>query len=453
MRKEQGAGLPLLLKLKKDHAGDPFRQLAGFFQEFRITAATGRRRYVSHRTEKRYFKLLRLVLQTLRDELNMRLQNLTELSTKHVCAVTRNWEAKGISASYLAALNTVLRRFGIWLGKPDLAPLLSEILVDPARAIRETSLTKPKSWESRDIDPEALFKAMDEQCEVTGLQLRLAWAFGLRVEEQLMFQPEEAHKGNVLVISRGAKGGRVREVKIRSPWEAELVERAKVLAAAHPRKILGPLPPRRLAQARDHYYYLCRKIGLRGKGCFASTPHGGRHSFATRRYAMDAGVAAPVLGGDMASPSADHATRLQLAAELGHGRPSATTAYVGTVRNMSALARKRTLWLQEIALRLGTDHELLALTRQACVTCFCLAGPIAIGETDTPVAMAICDAAQAIPDDVMAAILSRTGTLLGRPCARIHSRTDGTTALPTFEVRALGSRDDGRSAGEAVPVG
>lgn len=436
-------GLPLLASLKRDHPGDPFRQLVKFFGAFRVPAATGRKRHVSWRTEKRYLDVMKQVLQTLRDELNMRLQNLTELSTKHVAAVTRNWEARGLSASYLAFLNTALRRFGIWMGKPDLAPLLTELLADPARGGRQTSLTRPKTWESRGIDPEAVFRAMDRECEVTGLQLRLAWAFGLRVEEQLMLRPGEAHKGDVLIVSRGAKGGRVREVEILSPLEAELIERAKALAAAHPQKVLAPLPPRRLAQARHHYYYLCRKIGLRAKGAFPSTPHGARHSFTARRYALRAGVAAPVLGGAMASPADDHATRLRLAEELGHGRASATTAYIGTVRNMSALANKRIQWLQELELQLGTDCELLALTRQVAVTHFCLAGPIATGERLPGMAAVVCEAAAPVPDEVMTAILGRLESLLGQACARIHRRADGTVAVPIFEIRALGCRGNG----------
>lgn len=436
-------GLPLLTSLKRDHPGDPFRQLVKFFGAFRVPAATGRKRHVSWRTEKRYLDVMKQVLQTLRDELNMRLQNLTELSTKHVAAVTRNWEAKGLSASYLAFLNTALRRFGIWMGKPDLAPLLTDLLAEPARAQRHTSLTRPKTWESRGIDPEAVFRAMDKECEVTGLQLRLAWTFGLRVEEQLMFKPEEAHKGDVLIISRGAKGGRVREVEILSPVEAELIERAKALAAAHPQKVLGTLPPRRLAQARHHYYYLCRKIGLRAKGAFPSTPHGARHSFTARRYALRAGVAAPVFGGAMASPADDHATRLRLAGELGHGRASATTAYIGTVRNMSALARKREQRLLELEALLGTDSELVALTHQGRVTTFCLVDPIATGEHAGSIAALIFESAMPVPDDLLKAICGRASCLLSRPCVRVFRPPAGIADIPTIEIRALGFRGEG----------
>lgn len=291
----------------------------------------------------------------------------------------------------------------------------------------------------RGIDPEAVFRAMDKECGVTGMQLRLAWAFGLRVEEQLMLRPEEAHKGDALIISRGTTGGRAREVRILAPWEAELIERAKVLAAAHTEGILAPLPPRRLAQARDYYYYYpCRKIGLQADGPFPSTPHGARHSFAARRYAIQAGVAPPVLGGVMPSPAVDHATRLTLAEELGHGRSSATTAYVGTVCNMSALARKRMHRLKQLEALLGTDPELLALSREAGVTRFCLAGPAATGDRLTAMVGVLCEAAAPISDGVMIAILGRLETLLGQPCARIHRRPDGATGLPTFEVRVLG---------------
>lgn len=153
----------------------------------------------------------------------------------------------------------------------------------------------------------------------------------------------------------------------------------------------------------------------------------------------------------MASPAADHATRLQLAEELGHGRPSATTAYVGTVRNMSALARKRIQRLREIELRLGTDPELQALTRQACVTCFSLVGPAATGDPLTAMATVMCEAAQTIPDHLMDAILARVQSVLGQPCARIHRRMV-MHALPTFELPAL-SPGGGEGVGGVQPAG
>ena len=79
LRPEVGAGLPLVQQLQKERRNDPFAQLAGFFREFRIEAATGRKRTVGFKTRHKYVHIMMRVLETLR-ELNMRIQNLTELS-------------------------------------------------------------------------------------------------------------------------------------------------------------------------------------------------------------------------------------------------------------------------------------------------------------------------------------------------------------------------------------
>jgi integrase len=340
MQHEHSAGLRILRHLVAEHPGDPFRQLVLFFQSFRIPAATGRKRQVADKTEDCYFNTLKRVLETLRKPLNMQVQNLTELSHKQVRAVTLHWEATGHSASSLATLNTVLRRFGIWIGKPDLAPLLADLVVNPQSAKRSTSRTEPKTWESSGIDPEDIFAAVAAECPVTAMQLRLGWAFGLRVEEQLMIRPIESHRDNVLFIMRGTKGGRLREVRIHHAWEAELLQQAERMADAHPQKILTPMPPRRLHQARNHYYYICRKVGLTQSGRFRNTPHGARHSFAARRYQLQSGLPPPVLGGPKTSREVDQAARQVIAEEMGHGRASVTGAYLGSYAFMRRKARK-----------------------------------------------------------------------------------------------------------------
>lgn len=223
-------------------------------------------------------------------------------------------------------LNTVLRRFGVWMGKPTMTPPLPELLADPRRGRRSTSATKPRSWESRKIDPEALFNKMQAECEVQEVQMRLGVAFGLRVQEQLMLRPHESDKGDRLWVHRGTKGGRWREVDIREPWQRDLLERAKVLAARHPKGILAARAWRTLQQAKDHYYYLCRKVGLKADGRFPGTPHGARHSFAIREYEKASGRRAPVLGGEKLPPTVDRQVRQHLAEQLGHGRVSATAA-------------------------------------------------------------------------------------------------------------------------------
>jgi integrase len=435
LRSEVGLAVPLLEQLQREHRGDVYGQLVAFFDAFRITAATGRRRPVSFKTRDKDFNTLRRVLHTLRD-LNMRNQNLGDLTQRQVRAVTRAWESAGLSASSLTTMNTVLRRFGCWIGKPQLAPPLATLLLHPEAGVRPSSLVKPKTWESRGIAPEDVFTAMERECPVAAMQLRMGWAFGLRVEEQLMLRPHEAHRGDLLAITRGAKGGRVRDVPIQEPWELELVEQAKALAIAHPHRILASRG-RDLEQARAHYYYLCRKIGLYAKGRFPSTPHGARHSFATRRYQRNGGVPAPVLGGTMPPERLDRAVRKRVAEELGHCRPGITSAYIGSVPKLNAVAKRQHKRLVEREALLGSDPRLQELARQAGLGAFCLAGAAAIGDRLTGQALVLCEARQPLAEGLLKAILGRTSALLNVACVVTDRAAVRIGELATFEIPAL----------------
>jgi integrase len=333
LRHEVGLGTVVLDRVQKEHAGDPFAQLVGFFDHFRIASATGRRRTVAFKTGDKYFAILRRVLNTLR-ELNMRNRNLGDLSLRQVRAVVRHWERNGASPSTLTTLSTTLRRFGCWIGKPQLGPPLATLLLDPGKAVRPTSAVTPKDWESRGIHPPDAVGRMRQECHVAAIQLHLGWAFGLRVQEQLMLRPHEAHRGDRLVLTHGTKGGRPREIELTEQWEYDLIEQAKAIAAAHPHGILARGTDRTLEQARSHYYYLCRRIGLRRGGRFDSTPHGARHSFAVRRYQRSGGVPAPVVGGTMPPAAIDRAARKGVAEELGHSRVAISSAYLGSVPNL-----------------------------------------------------------------------------------------------------------------------
>ncbi len=211
------------------------------------------------------------------------------------------------------------------------------------------------------------------------------------------------------------------------------------MAASHPKGILAARPSRTLEQARNHYYYLCRKIGLQAKGLFGSTPHGARHSFAVRRYEREGGGPAPVLGGPMLPRETDLKVRQRLAGELGHGRPSATAAYVGTVAHITACERKRNSRLKEREQLLATDETLLALVHEAKVRAFFLAGPVATGDTLRSQALVLCEAVEPLSDPMRAAILGRLGELLHTRCALVDRSWVESNVLPTFEISALGN--------------
>ena len=120
------------------------------------------------------------------------------------------------------------------------------------------------------------------------------------------------------------KGGRGREVPIRTAAQRDVLERATVLAAG------GALipPTRRYREQRQVYEYETARVGL-------TRMHGLRHAYAQERYQELTGWAAPVAGGPTraqltpAQRVRDLDARLRLSAELGHGREEITTAYLG----------------------------------------------------------------------------------------------------------------------------
>lgn len=80
-----------------------------------------------------------------------------------------------------------------------------------------------------------------------------------------------------------------------------------------------------------------------------------------RHYPNSGGVAAPVLSGTMPPPGVDRAARKALPEELGHSRIAITSAYIGSVPKLDALARKRQARLAEREALLAADPRLQAL--------------------------------------------------------------------------------------------
>ncbi len=336
-------GLPLLGKVQKLHPGDPLRQVDEFFDEFFIPAATGRKRTVSIKTEELYVVQMRVMVRQL-SGLNMRLQNLSELSTRHVSALTRFYEAEGLSASSLQKKITVLRRFGTWIGKPDMAPRLCDLVSDPARAKRSYSAVESKAWSANGVDPDEIFKRMDQECSVSGLQLRLQHAFGLRPREVVMLKPLAADQGKNLFVTDGTKGGRARMVPIDTDAKRDLLERAKEIAKGNVRGVLSVKPSMSLRQAISRYYHLARKVGIGKKG-LGVTLHGLRHEFAGTLYKQITGVDAPVNGGHVDDETLVRRAMKLTSEQLGHSRKHAGAAYLGSTRHLDYTQRKNLNWL------------------------------------------------------------------------------------------------------------
>jgi integrase len=157
------------------------------------------------------------------------------------------------------------------------------------------------------------------------MSLILQREFGLRREEAIKIRPALADKGDVLWLKPSwTKGGRAREIPIRTESQKTVLANAKALAG---NESLIP-SDKNYKQPKNRYEGQCIRVGL-------SRMHGLRHAYAQRRFAELAGFKAPLAGGPNRSElsndqrALDKKARAEISNELGHKREQITTVYLG----------------------------------------------------------------------------------------------------------------------------
>jgi hypothetical protein len=107
------------------------------------------------------------------------------------------------------------------------------------------------------------------------ISLRLQTAFGLRREESIKIVPKWADRGSALVLKDSwTKGGREREIPIRTLEQRHLIDEAKALTKG--KSLVAP----GYATYRDylqHFRAECARVGIHAF-------HGHRHFYAQARY-------------------------------------------------------------------------------------------------------------------------------------------------------------------------
>lgn len=445
IRAELGLGITVLEHVEKTFKANPARQLAEFLKLFHIPAGTGRARVVSFGTNKAYSNRLNTFFRKL-PEMNMPIQDLSGITSKQVRLVFLQLEREGWSASWLTNTNTAVRRFCIWMGKPDLCPPTRELMLDPANATRHYTALVAKTWEENGVNLKEKIRDVTASCNVTGLQLRLMDAFGLRVKEALMLKPSEFQLGSaVLTVSHGTKGGRERGVPVETQEQRDLLAEAQAVASSHPKGLLMYAPDKTLSQATRHFYYQMEKAGIT-KAQDGVTAHGLRHGDFCDVYSRITGTKAPVLGGDQVAADLDQHARMVVARRGGHGRVDVTSAYLGNRRTLSRSCANN---LRTVLSVVQGDSQITALASQIEVDSFCLLGPAAQGHV-LPSADVLCfgfaakplpgeslvDAAERVMPHAMK-IAQRVGVLLGKGAAvaPMHTMQAGVAA---FELSPFG---------------
>jgi integrase len=284
--------------------------------------------------------------------LGFKIRNPYCLGGRHVHALMEDWTApeprsrrRPLSPATIHTELSHLRTFTGWIGKPGLVLSAESYVPDPARVARSSVATSDKSWPAREVEPGRVIEDTAAHDAWVGAQLRLAWAFGLRVKEAVMVQPRIAEKSAgsaldasgaarpYLELTRGTKGGRLRRIPIDTPAKRAALEAAKALARSEWQYLADPA--RTLKQNLARLHNVMKRFGVT-RSALGVTPHGLRHGYAADRYEALAGAAAPVRGGAATDRATDERARLQVAEELGHGRIFVAAAYLGSPRVVAA---------------------------------------------------------------------------------------------------------------------
>ena len=238
------------------------------------------------------------------------------LKPKHVEALVEHWQDKELSAGTIKNRLAHVRWWAQKVGKPAVvARDNTHYGID--RRIYVTGADK-----SRSIDTDQLEKVTDHH---TRLSLTLQAAFGLRREEAIKFSPSYADKGDkILLKASWTKGGKAREIPIRSEAQRRLLDQVRQFAGK------GALIP-----ANKNYYQQMRTYERNTLNAGLNKNHGLRHAYAQTRYEEITGWKCPAKGGParksltLAQRSIDQDARQTISRELGHERIAVVSVYCG----------------------------------------------------------------------------------------------------------------------------
>jgi hypothetical protein len=251
------------------------------------------------------------------EEMGFRHMDAHSLKPKHIARLVERWCTEKLSSGTIKNRMAALRWWAQKIGKENVIARRNTAYAIADRVF-VTNVSK-----ARELDPEKLAQVRD-LC--TRTSLRLQAAFGLRCEESIKIIPSWADRGDWLVLKDSwTKGGRPREIPIRTEEQRQLLEEAKRLAKG--KSLVAPGYATYRAYLR-HFRYQCDQAGIHAY-------HGHRHGYAQARYQELTGWACPARGGPQArafgaeKKAIDLEARLTISRELGHHRERITAVYLG----------------------------------------------------------------------------------------------------------------------------
>jgi hypothetical protein len=282
---------------------------------YQIKGVLGKNREGSYSTQIARAKILSLIDKQLK-QLGFRNLQLKGMKPKHINSLLEKWKSEGLSISTIKNRMCQLRWLTKKIGKSGIIPNSNAVLGIPSRIfITNKDL-------SRKLDQEKLNLINDENIIIS---LKLQMAFGLRREECLKFNPDVAVQGDIVRLKPSwCKGNRGRDIPIITEKQRLLLNDAKSISKG------GSMIPSDLSyvQQLKKYEYQCLKIGL-------SKAHGLRHLYAQERYIKITNMMPRSRGGVLVKNMTGDQKKLDVYArsiitkELGHGRSSVTSIYLG----------------------------------------------------------------------------------------------------------------------------
>ncbi|CAG9186017.1 helix-turn-helix domain-containing protein [Cupriavidus pampae] len=270
-------------------------------------------------------------IRELRGEGGYAIESPWSIRHKHVTWLVTYWVKKGQTGGTIENKLTYLRATAHWMGKPNLVLTLERYVDRKAAGLkRHYTAQEDLSWSGKGIDIDVEIRRIEAEDAIAGLQLRLMWKFGLRVEEAFKFRPTQDLRDGAIFVSEGSKGGRSRPVPITRPKEQyDLL----VAAAGFKNSRTGSTIPD--AHSYDswsnHFYELVAKHGVTKEGRLGRTPHGLRHEYMQGLYTDVTGELAPIKDGSRRVDREVHREGQRRVAEAaGHSRVSKANAYLST---------------------------------------------------------------------------------------------------------------------------
>jgi hypothetical protein len=251
------------------------------------------------------------------DAMGFRHMNVHSLKPKHVEKLVERWLAENLSPGTIKNRMSALRWWAEKTDKENIVARTNAAYGIPDR-VYVTNISKAK---------ELVMDQLEQiRTSCIRISLRLQAAFGLRREESIKIVPKWADRGDRLVLKDSwTKGGREREIPVRTLEQRQLVDEAKALAKGKSLVAPGYTTYRDYLQ---HFRAECARIGIHAF-------HGHRHLYAQARYQVLTGRECPARGGPTSKQltakqrAVDREARETISREMGHGREQVTAVYLG----------------------------------------------------------------------------------------------------------------------------